>query len=269
MKKIMGAFGATALGLMTLSTAAVADGWEHEGSVKDAPAASSREWTFSFNVGGTSDYVFRGVSQGDEDPQFFAGADVTWGILYAGVWGAGVDPNFVGGSRAEIDFYGGITPSAGIFDFDFGFIYYAYPWATSALDVDYWELKAGVSTDDVIKNLTMGATVYWSPDYTFATGDVWTFEGSLGYSLPAMAGITPTISGLIGYQTGDATDGYFIDTIGLDDDYWYWNVGLELAVEKLTFDFRYWDTDITQAATNTGFRGLSDERFVFTGTFTY
>jgi uncharacterized protein (TIGR02001 family) len=267
MKTIIGAVSAVTMGLMTLSTGALADGWEDDGSIKDAPApvTDARKWTFSFNIGGTSDYVFRGVSQGDEKPQFQAGADVTWGILYAGIWGSGVDPNFVGGSRAEIDFYGGITPSWGILDFDFGFIYYAYPWATSALDVDYWEAKAGVSTDDLIKNLTMGATLYWSPEYTFNSGDVYTVEGSLSYALPAMGAITPTISALVGYQEG--SNDYVIAGIANgDDSFVYWNAGLELAIEKLTFDLRYWDTNISGPG---GLPGLADERFVLTGTFTY
>ena len=31
---------------------------------------------------------------------------------------------------------------------------------------------------------------------------------------------------------------------GIEDEYYYWNAGLALTVEKLTFDFRYWDTDL-------------------------
>jgi hypothetical protein len=45
------------------------------------------------------------------------------------------------------------------------------------------------------------------------------------------------------------------------DDYTYWNAGLALSVEKFTFDFRYWDTNIQDD-------GLADERFVFTASIT-
>ena len=51
------------------------------------------------------------------------------------------------------------------------------------------------------------------------------------------------------------------------DSYTYWNAGLALAVEKLTFDFRYWDTDAPDTAASC----LSDycsERFVFSATVT-
>ena len=115
-KKLIGAAGALVLGAGVFAGPALA---EHD--------AGDRKWTFSFNVAGTTDYVFRGFSQTDEKPAFQAGVDVGYGIFYLGAWGSGVDQDFVGGSSAEIDLYGGITPSAGIFDFDFGFIYYWYP----------------------------------------------------------------------------------------------------------------------------------------------
>ena len=52
------------------------------------------------------------------------------------------------------------------------------------------------------------------------------------------------------------------------DSYTYWNAGLALAVEKLTFDFRYWDTDAprTQRRLSACFSGYCDERFVFSAT---
>ncbi len=72
---------------------------------------------------------------------------------------------------------------------------------------------------------------------------------------------------MIGWQKGDASNGYFVNVNGNDDEYYYWNAGLALTVEKITFDFRYWDTNIGGDAgglcANARF---CDERFVFTGT---
>lgn len=259
--KLFGALSALALAVGAFAAPASAD----EGN----------KWTFSFNVGGTTDYVFRGFSQSDEDPAFQAGIDIGYGIFYLGAWGSGVDQDFVGGASAEIDLYGGVTPSLGIFDFDFGFIYYGYPNTnfvdSGGLDVHYWEGKAGVSTDDLVKNLTLGVTAYYSPEYTFETGEVYVVEGSISYELPSVGPFTPTISALAGYlksQDG-ANGGLVFDAAGLDDDYWYWNAGLAIAIEKLTFDLRYWDTDVDQSPAVKAVNGLADERFVFTGTFTY
>ena len=54
-----------------------------------AGAAQAQEDTgpsFAFNIGAASEYVFRGISQTDEDPQVFGGVDATIGMGYAGVW---------------------------------------------------------------------------------------------------------------------------------------------------------------------------------------
>ncbi len=99
------------------------------GSMKDAPAADEgRKLTWSFNLGGTSDYVFRGISQTDNDPTMQGGLDVGYGIFYAGVWASGLDfSNIASEAQVEVDFYAGIKPVWGPATFDLGVIYYAYP----------------------------------------------------------------------------------------------------------------------------------------------
>lgn len=262
-RSCIGIVGGAGLALLALAGAAQADGYE--GSVKDAPVDEGRQFTWSITIGGTSDYVFRGVSQTDEKPAFQASVDVAYGILYAGIWGSNTDEAFVGGSPAEIDIYGGIKPVLGPVTFDLGVIYYGYPGQDDAvsggLDVDYWEFKAGASISPVT-NLALGGAFYFSPEYTFETGDVWTVEGTAAYTLPTLGIFTPTISGLVGYQSGE--DAIFLATNGFDE-YVYWNAGLALGVEKFTFDLRYWDTDISE---NVAVGGLADERFVFTAKVT-
>jgi uncharacterized protein (TIGR02001 family) len=51
------------------------------------PLVASAEWAGSANVALTSDYVFRGVSQTDEDPAIQGGFDVSHDSgLYIGTW---------------------------------------------------------------------------------------------------------------------------------------------------------------------------------------
>ncbi|KAB2938569.1 MAG: hypothetical protein K8F92_17835 [Hyphomicrobium sp.] len=70
---------------------------------------------------------------------------------------------------------------------------------------------------------------------------------------------TPTISGVVGH--------YDFKTAALDVfDYTYWNAGLALAVDKLTFDFRYWDTDAGETDCFGVLPSTCDERFVFSVT---
>jgi uncharacterized protein (TIGR02001 family) len=239
-------------------------------------SASAAEFGWSVTIGGTSDYVFRGVSQTEEDPAFQAAVDANYGIAYVGIWGSGLDfggnaggANTGGDATAEIDLYAGIkpvweVPVWGPVTLDFGVIYYAYPNATdSAAELNYVELKAGYSVESPwIKGLTSGTTVFWSPDYTNEQGDVVTLESVASYALPQVGVFSPSISGTWGAVYGDLDDG-FVAANG-SEDYQYWNAGLTLDVEKISFDFRYWDTDISDAG---GFcNGATfqcDERFVF------
>jgi uncharacterized protein (TIGR02001 family) len=244
--------------------------------------AYAENFTWSFTAGGTTDYVFRGISQTSEDPMLQGSVDVGYGIFYAGVWASGLDFGgeegvvFDGGdANTEIDFYAGIKPVWGPATFDFGVIYYAYPSASdNDLELDYVELKAGYSiANPWIKNLTTGTTVFWSPDYTNEQDNVITVESVAAYALPAVGVFTPTISGTWGAVFGDADDGFF--AANGDDDYQYWNAGISVAVEKITFDFRYWDTNIQNFAGQTDCNSAGvlntfqcDERFVFSAKVT-
>lgn len=243
--------------LVACATTALADGYEYEGKAMPAPE-EGRKFTYSFSLWGTSDYVFRGISQSDEDPVLQGAIDFGYGMFYAGAWASGIDfggsPPFAPGIGAdadvEIDWYAGIKPTWGKAEFDFGVIYYTYPGADDSLaELDYVELKAGVS-GNLVHNLSAGATVYWSPEYTGQVGESWFFEGTLGYEFHKIWVFTPTIDGLIGY--GD------IEQL---QNYTYWNAGLALAVENITFDFRYWDTDLPGCTSGVF---SCDERFVFT-----
>jgi uncharacterized protein (TIGR02001 family) len=282
-RKLISLCGAAGIALIALSGAALADGYEYEGKAMAAPD-EGRKFTYSFGLAGTSDYVFRGISQTDNDPTIQGSIDIGYGIFYAGVWGSGLDfggpPS--GGlgldAQAEFDWYAGIKPSwnthisfIGKVDFDFGVIYYTYPGTNDFLaESDYVEFKAGYSSSFwsfLIPGVTSGTTIYYSPDYFLETGGVWTVESSYAWEGHEIRGITPTINAVLGWQTGDLSEGYSTNFAGTDDDFYYWNAGLALAVGNITFDFRYWDTDIGNIHTDGGFcvnAGLCDERFVAT-----
>jgi uncharacterized protein (TIGR02001 family) len=269
-RKFLALSGALGLALVAGSVGARADGYE---VAAPAAAEEGRKFTYSFNAGATSDYVFRGVSQTDNDPALQGGADFGYGILYAGVWASMVDFADAPPANAEVDWYGGIKPTwnspFGTINMDFGVIYYSYPGANPGFvpglgDPNYVELKAGYSWSALHPSLVTGTTVYWSPDYFAETGSVWTIETMAAWTLPKFHIVTPVINGVLGWQKGDSNDGYFVNVNGTDDEYYYWNAGLNLAVENISFDFRYWDTNIGGDAANIcAVASLCDERFVF------
>lgn len=187
---------------------------------------TSETFDFSFNVGAATDYVFRGVSQTDENPQVFGGVDATIaGIAYAGVWASNVD--FGDDTDAEIDLYVGVRPQLGPVSLDLGVVYYGYVNAPAASDYDYieWKLAGSVPAGPA----TIGAAVYYSPDFFGGTGDATYYE--VNGSIPLAEKFT--VSGALGRQEVD-----------YDGDYTTWNLGVGYALTDVVgFDLRYHDTN--------------------------
>jgi uncharacterized protein (TIGR02001 family) len=184
--------------------------------------------SFSFNLGAATEYVFRGFSQTDEDPQVFGGIDATYGIGYAGVWVSNVD--FLDSTDAEFDLYAGIKPTAGPVTFDLGVIYYGYV-DKGLSSYDYWEFKAAAST--AVGPATVGAAVYYSPNFFGAADDAVYYEANVALPIPESKF---TVSAALGYQQQDG---------GVD--YTTWNAGVGFALnDHISLDVRYWDTDVSK-----------------------
>ncbi|MBN2128476.1 MAG: hypothetical protein JW741_03235 [Sedimentisphaerales bacterium] len=215
-------------------------------------AFAEDKFAWSATLTGTSDYVFRGISQTENDPTIQGSLGATYGLFYAGIWASGVD--FNDDAQIEADYYVGFKPTWDKFSFDFGVIYYDYP-GYDAPNNEALELKAGVST--TIQNLALGAIYYYSPGYNDKEYGV--VELSAGYTLPTFFVFTPSVTAVYGNQHDLGGD------IELPD-YNYWNAGLVLTVDKLAFDFRYWDTDFDSGVCGGIIPSTCDERFVFSAT---
>ncbi len=222
----------------------------------DDREGSSERPVFSANVALTTDYVFRGITQTDEHAAIQGGFDATYKMFYAGVWASNLDFGGDGNGNdiadIEIDIYAGLKHTFGNVEADLGVIYYAYPSAEDAgAELDYIEIKFGLS-GQVAERVNLGATVFYSPEYTGETGDVWTYEGTVGFALGTYGRFSPNFSALIGYSD-------FQDNSA--SSYTYWNAGVDVGLwDKFTLDLRYWDTDINDTIAE----GVADERFVAT-----
>ena len=198
-------------------------------SAQDAPE-------IAWNLGVTSDYVFRGYSQTTEDSAIFGGVDVTVGSFYAGAWASNVD--FGDDTDAEFDLYGGYRTEVSGFVVDVGVVGYLYVSAPTGADYDYVEFKAAASR--AFGPVTLGAVVYWSPDFFGADEEATYVEANAAFS-PADKW---TVSGAVGHQALD-----------VNADYATWNAGVAYAFsDNVAIDLRYHDTDVTGS--------LSDDRVV-------
>ncbi|HEU0160600.1 MAG TPA: TorF family putative porin [Hyphomicrobiaceae bacterium] len=283
---------AAAIALALLAGTAHADGMAR-GSIKDAPPPPPQErCKLSANIGLATEYVFRGISQTSEGPAVQGGFDATCGMFYAGVWASNLDWGANDGTNIaniEMDWYAGIKFNTGRIAWDVGVIYYTYPRGADLAVVsltdptlvkaefNYVELKVGASAE-LWKDGTLGVTGFFSPDYQYETGNVWTVEGSFTQNLPKFMAFgrewSPSVSALIGYQAAAGSTAekarYAGNVTGDDDHYVYWNAGLTLGfLDKWSLDFRYWDTNIDRADDCKGPLFACDERFVATLKFTY
>jgi len=176
-----------------------------------------------------TDYVFRGVSQSNEEPTVQAGLDYTHADGYfLGLFAATIDypttPFRPDPGQVELDAYLGFGRALGRdFAWDVELIHYQFP-DSEADDDAYQELGANLRYRDVAR---FGVT--FSDDARTLGSSAWTAELELRHQF----GDRFQLSGTLGRYA-------FARSIWRD--YLYWDVGLSAVTGPLTFDFRYFDT---------------------------
>ncbi len=202
-------------------------------SAAPAQADTDLPGDFSANVALTTDYVFRGISQSNEEPTVQGGID--WSHpetgLYLGVWGSGVDFT---DATTEMDAYGGISGSIDQFSWDLGAIYYYYPGADDSLNYDFWELAAAAGYDFGI--LQASLSLNYSPDYFGSSGDSYYLGAYTTVPLP----YDLTLNGHVAHQW--ISDNASFGT----KDYTDWSLGLGYTVEGFDLGLTYTDTDLSE-----------------------
>jgi uncharacterized protein (TIGR02001 family) len=222
--------------------------------------AARAEASVSGNVALTTDYVFRGISQTDDDMAIQGGFDYTDSELgglpvYVGVWGSSLDFGSTVDSGIEVDVYAGVRPVFGPVTMDFGVIGYFYP-GSDIDDLDYVEFKAGLSGKPA-EPLTLGATAYYSPEFTLNGGHSLYGEVNAAYAFNEFF----SLSAAVGNQSVEA-DGYFVGPGTDTDNYSTWNVGGTASKYGFSLDLRYYDTN--ENIVNFDGTVVSDERVVVT-----
>jgi uncharacterized protein (TIGR02001 family) len=221
--------------------------------------AQDKKLELSATASFTTDYIFRGISNSDENPAVQPSFNAAYGMFYAGIWGSNTDF----GDGIEIDYYAGIAPTWKNFTFDIGGLYYSFPGFSS---IDYFELKTGIKWAG--GNWTLVVNNYWSPDYSGLDFDSNATDGTVTYAFNGKLFnfFSPSVSAQLGYQS-------YEDLLA---DYTYWNAGLTLGfMEKWSADIRYWDTSYSDSecgfflATPSGVSSGCDARVVGTLSATF
>ncbi len=232
------------------------------GSYAHAEQAPATEHAVTYNMGVTSDYVFRGISQSRNKPAFSAGADYTHTPtgFYAGTWASTISwisDSTPAGTRAntpfEIDFYGGKRGEVSGVSYDVGGIYYYYPnhKLGSAPDANTFEAYGQVG---------MGP-VYFKANYAL-TDAFFTSNKAGSYYLDAGANV-PIAEGFV----LNLHYGYFSFKDAKDYNYKDWKVGITKDFGGLAVALAATGTDADKGLwnfNNTGYLGGS--KFIATVT---
>lgn len=219
----------------------------HQAMAEEATAATP---AVSVILGATSDYVYRGVSLRDEKPTPLLYVAATYGSLYLNGFVIGTelgdDALGRGIGTIEADATAGMTYTIGQVELNGGVKYTGYPNGRDLIfdtlieaERDFVEPFAG-ATLRLSEQASIGAIVYWTPDFYYETGEVITVEGQASYVLPEFAGIESKLTAVVGLAESENPD-----VVSPGDGYMYWNAGIEGTLERLMFDLRYWDTDVS------------------------
>jgi uncharacterized protein (TIGR02001 family) len=211
-----------------------------------AYAADQSPNKFGGDVAITSDYVFRGISNSDNKPA--VSGDVTYSYeplgIYASLWASSINFN-APDDTVETDWTAGIGGSffnTGL-SYDLGNVYYWYPGNSPSQhgygNYNYDEVYFGLSYDfsSVPFTPSVGAKVYYSPDFFGETGDAYYIDGSIGFSLPHDFSLNTHV----GHQ-------YIDNNGGASTEYTDWKIGLSKEVFGFGLDVSYTAVD-DQAAT--------------------
>jgi uncharacterized protein (TIGR02001 family) len=216
--------------------------------------ASTMPFDIAFGIATTSDYVSRGITNSNSSPAIQGYIEPSlelpnFGTVYVNVWSSNVDYG-EGFEGAEIDVAGGIRPEFGPLSLDLGYVHYFY--SPEHVSPDYGEVfaKADYNFDDMF---TLSGRLFYAPDYNQSGQSGTWVAGGVRVPLPNDF----SVYGGIGYQ-------FFEDPSAFEQ--LAWTVGASYNWKAVTFDLRYWDTDLSgdECAVRSGFSDGCDARIVGT-----
>jgi uncharacterized protein (TIGR02001 family) len=190
------------------------------------------------SLAATTNYVYRGLSQTQGRPAVqadlhYQSAD-RWVV---GAWASTVDFSRGPGASVEMDLYAAQEWNLNRdWDARIGITHYFYPDDSPRLDYDYDEIAGSLTYQS-----RLSATIAWSPNVSrFASGWIARHEAATSYEVTASQPLPGRVVAAVGI-------GYYDLPPVLRADYWFWNIGLSLAVGRAQLGLMYIDTDATAA----------------------
>ncbi|MBR0656114.1 TorF family putative porin [Plastoroseomonas arctica] len=193
-------------------------------------------------VAGTTDYLFRGISQTRNRPTVQGTLELSHESgVYIGAFLSGVA--FQGGydARQELDLTAGYRFEIGPVKFDTYVIGYTYPGYTAQpgfQELAYLEVGARGTIE--LGDFTLTAAANYSPNYFGRSGSGVYIEGGVDYKVPVLELV---LSGRLGYQFIERPARFGITP----DSYLYYGVSVSREIAYgITASVGYYGTDLSE-----------------------
>jgi uncharacterized protein (TIGR02001 family) len=232
-------------------------GWSASETVRAAPPKDrmTDPLEFSAKVGAATDYVYRGTTLSDRKPAVGGAIEATFAKFYAGATAASV--KLPTEPVAEITMGGGVRPTIGNIDFDFGVTYFHYPGervSGPTNGIDYWE-AAGRADTRIGESVRIAGGFAYSPNVS-NTG-AWSQYAAFGMGIEVPSRLLPqNVS--VSFTSGAGYSWFGHEAAALGGfglpAYLNWQAGVTLTRSNFNMDLRYYDTNLSP-----------ENCFVFTG----
>jgi len=116
------------------------------------------KFDISTNIGVTSNYIWRGISQTNNESANQGGLDISYYGVYVGSWMSGLDDNKT--ARSEVDLYIGYSNDISFLTYDMGYMKYLY---SGDKESDFEEVYLSLEAQ-IVDNLAFGLS------YNYGTG---------------------------------------------------------------------------------------------------
>ncbi|MDD4880177.1 MAG: TorF family putative porin [Gallionellaceae bacterium] len=227
---------------------------------EDAPASS-----LAGNIGIATDYIFRGVSQTQNQPEISGGFDYTHSSgLYVGTWLSNQDWVQSGGykdnSSLEVDLYGGYRGTiASDVGYDVGLITYYYPGNSIS----------GVASPDTTEIYLGASWKFLSLKYSHVVSS--NFIGWVNPSTGAKSRDSNYIELNANYDLGDGWGvlghvGHQVVNNFSDADYTDWKLGVSKDIGYGVVSLAYTDTDATTGIYTIGSEKIAESHVILSFT---
>jgi uncharacterized protein (TIGR02001 family) len=191
-------------------------------SIGTVSSLQANDLKVSGNIGATSNYIWRGMTQTKDKSSTNGGIDLDYKGFYAGTWASNVD--FGTKANYELDLYGGYSGAYNGLTYDLSYLAFMYPDSKDSSDFSEVTLALGYDIDKLSLGASYSKTVY--EEWTGGTKPYYV-EGTASYDFGVAS---------LDLSYGDYENTGKNYTVGVSKSFELEGNSLDLALKYANFD---------------------------------